>query len=37
MELDGITFGFVSAILVEGTNIWLGSTDGLVLFNGKKF
>ena len=27
----------MSAILVEGTNIWLGSTDGLVLFNGKKF
>ena len=34
---DGIPFGYVNAIMVEGTNIWLGTLDGLVLYNGKKF
>ena len=32
---DGIPFGYVNAIMVEGTNIWLGTLDGLVLYNGK--
>ena len=27
---DGIPFGYVTSILVEGSNIWLGSLDGLV-------
>ena len=34
---DGIPFGYVNAIMVEGSNIWLGTLDGLVLYNGKKF
>ena len=34
---DGIPFGYVNTMMVEGTNIWLGTLDGLVLYNGKKF
>lgn len=34
---DGIPFGYVNSMMVEGTNIWLGTLDGLVLYNGKKF
>ncbi|MAI86479.1 MAG: hypothetical protein CMF99_04875, partial [Candidatus Marinimicrobia bacterium] len=34
---DGIPFGYVNNIMVEGSNIWLGTMDGLVLYNGKKF
>ena len=36
-QYDGIPFGMVSSILVEGTNIWLGTADGVALYNGKKF
>jgi len=34
---DGLTSGRVSAWLVEGNSVWIGTTDGLVYFNGKKY
>ncbi len=33
---DGIPFGYFNNIMVEGSNIWLGTRNGLVLNNGTK-
>tara|TARA_B100000900_G_scaffold276711_1_gene236591 strand:+ start:1718 stop:6598 length:4881 start_codon:yes stop_codon:yes gene_type:complete len=34
---DGMGNGFVTDILIEGNNYWIGTGAGLVFFNGKKF
>ena len=34
---DGVANGWVTSIFTEGNNTWIGTGDGLVKFNGKKF
>ena len=34
---DGVGSGTVLSILLEGNNMWLGTQNGLVFYNGKKF
>ena len=34
---NGLANGWISTFFVEGNNIWIGTGDGLVKYNGKKF